>query len=112
VQRALFAATAASFDPVAANGFEGLLVYELTRPRTGREPRRWTIEVEGGRARARPGGAEAPTLTVTCRLADFVRIAAGTIDPATPLLHDRASVDGDLSLAASLPEMFGAPKPY
>jgi hypothetical protein len=41
-----------------------------------------------------------------------VRVAAGTIDPAVPLLRDRASFEGDFSLAAKLPEMFGAPSPY
>ena len=53
-----------------------------------------------------------PPLIVRFTLADFVRIAAGTIDPAVPLLENRASFEGDFALAARLPEMFGAPSPY
>jgi SCP-2 sterol transfer family len=111
VQRALFGGLARSFDPGAAGGFQGALVYELARPATGAPPVVWTVEVHGGDASARPGPAPDPQLTVRYRLSDFVRIAAGTIDAAVPLLQGRASFDGDLALAASLPEMFGAPSP-
>jgi alkanesulfonate monooxygenase SsuD/methylene tetrahydromethanopterin reductase-like flavin-dependent oxidoreductase (luciferase family) len=112
VQRALFSAMAAAFEPDAAGGFKGRLVYELGRPATGAPATRWTIEVLDGRAVARPGGAPEPALTIRFPLSDFVRVAAGTIDPAVPLLRDRASFEGDFSLAAKLPEMFGAPSPY
>jgi alkanesulfonate monooxygenase SsuD/methylene tetrahydromethanopterin reductase-like flavin-dependent oxidoreductase (luciferase family) len=112
VQRAMFSAMAAAFEPDAAGGFEGQLVYELDRPATGAPPSRWTIEVLDGRAVARPGGAHTPALTIRFALSDFVRVAAGTIDPAVPLLRDRASFEGDFSLAAKLPEMFAAPSPY
>jgi hypothetical protein len=110
VQWAMFRAMAASFDPRAADGFQGRLVYDLQRPETGRPPTRWTVEVLNGRAAARPGSAGDPVLTVRYRLADFVRVAAGLIDPAVPMLHDRASFEGDFGLAARLPEMFRAPR--
>jgi alkanesulfonate monooxygenase SsuD/methylene tetrahydromethanopterin reductase-like flavin-dependent oxidoreductase (luciferase family) len=111
-QRTMFLAMAAAFEPDAAGGFEGRLVYELDRPATGAPPSRWTIEVLDGRAVARPGAASDPALTIRFPLSDFVRVAAGTMDPAVPLLRDRASFEGDFSLAARLPEMFGAPSPY
>ena len=111
-QRAMFSAMAAAFEPDAAGGFEGRLVYELDRPATGAPPSRWTIEVLDGRAVARPGAAGQPALTIRFPLSDFVRVAAGRLDPAVPLLRDRASFEGDFSLAAKLPEMFGAPSPY
>ena len=112
VQRAMFSAMAAAFEPDAAGGFEGRLVYELDRPATGAPPSCWTIEVLDGRAVARRGAARHPGLRIRFPLSDFVRVAAGTIDPAVPLLRDRASFEGDFSLAAKLPEMFGAPSPY
>ncbi len=112
VQRAMFSAMAASFEPEAASGFEGRLVYEIDRPATGAPPSCWTIEVLDGRAVARPGAGRDPALRIRFPLSDFVRVAAGTIDPAVPLLRDRASFEGDFSLAAKLPEMFGAPSPY
>jgi hypothetical protein len=111
-QRAMFSSMARSFDPDAAGGFQGRIVYELGRPATGADAIRWTVEVVNGRAIARPGGCSDAKLTLRFQLADFVRIAAGTIDPAVPLLEDRASFEGDFGLAARLPEMFGAPSPY
>ena len=106
-QRVLFTGMAAAFDPGAAAGFSGALCYELSRPATGAPPARWTVTVSGHRARARRGWTDEPTLTFRLTLADFVRIAAGTIDPAVPLLQNRASFKGDLGLAVRLPEMFG-----
>jgi hypothetical protein len=44
-------------------------------------------------------------------LADFLRAAVGAADPAEAVLKNRASVKGDLGVAARLPEMFRAPRP-
>ncbi len=112
VQRALFSAMAASFVTEAAAGFQGRLVYELERPATGAPTARWTIEVLDGRAVARPGAEEKAALRIRFALSDFMRVAAGTIDAAEPLLRDRVSFQGDFALAARLPEMFGAPSAY
>jgi hypothetical protein len=111
-QRALFAGMARAFEPDAAAGFQGRIVYELSRPATKADPTRWTLVVADGHASARAGGSDDAKLTVHLQLADLIRIAAGTIDPALPLLEDRASFEGDFDLAARLPEMFGAPSPY
>jgi SCP-2 sterol transfer family len=111
-QHAMFAGMTRSFQPAAAGGFQGSSVYELARPATGAEPTRWTIEVLDGRAVARPGATDDAALRLRFELADFVRIAAGTLDPAVPLLSDRASLQGDFAVAARLSEMFGRPSPY
>jgi alkanesulfonate monooxygenase SsuD/methylene tetrahydromethanopterin reductase-like flavin-dependent oxidoreductase (luciferase family) len=111
-QRAMFAGMARSFEPEAAGGFQGSLVYELTRPATEAEPAWWTIEVSDGHAVARPGDSSEAALRLRFNLADFVRIAAGTLDPATPLMANRASFEGDFAVAARLSEMFGGPSPY
>ena len=42
----------------------------------------------------------------------LLEVPAGTLDPAVPLMADRASFEGDFALAARLPEMFGAPSAY
>jgi hypothetical protein len=107
-QRALFVGMARSFAPEAAAGFQGSLVCELARPATAGEPLLWTIEVVDGRASARPGTTPDPALTVRFPLGDFLRVAAGLLDPAVPLLEDRATLEGDLAVAARLPEMFAA----
>jgi hypothetical protein len=108
--RVIFAAMARSFVPAAAGGFQGALSYELGLAHG--PPARWTIEVLSGRAVARPGGVADAALTLHFSLADFIRIAAGALDPAVPLLQRRASFEGDFALAAQLPEMFGAPSTY
>jgi putative sterol carrier protein len=108
MQRAMFTAMAAAFDPQAAAGFEGRLSYELELPATARPAARWTVEVTGRRARVRRGAADEAELKLRLRLSDFVRVGAGVLDPAIPMLQSRASFEGDFGLAARLPEMFGA----
>jgi hypothetical protein len=105
--RAIFGGMARSFHPDAAGGFEGCLVYELTRS-TSEEPAVWTIEIAGRHARARPGPCDDAQLTLRLRLVDFMRIAAGDLDPAIPMLQGRGNVQGSLELAMRVPEMFGA----
>ena len=111
-QRAIFATMTRAFVPDAAAGFQGAIVYELARDATGAEPAVWTIEIAGGQASARPDRAPDAALTVRFQLSDFMRIAAGTLDPARPLMQNRASFEGDFNLAVRLPEMFGAASPY
>ncbi len=111
-QRVMFVGMARQFEPEAAGGFQGRIVYQLGRPATGGDTISWTIEILDGRATAQPGAAGDRALTLRFQLSDFVRIAAGTIDPAVPLLTNRASFEGDFGVAARLPEMFGAPSPY
>jgi hypothetical protein len=111
MQRVMFGAMAVRFNPAAAGGFEGRIVYELGRQATGASPLRWTIDVSGRRARARRGASDDAAVKLRVTLADFVRIGAGTVDPATPVLQGRASFQGDFGLAVRLPEMFGASRP-
>jgi len=107
-QLALFEGMARAFDPSAARAFEGRIVYELTRPATGAPTRFWTIEVSDRRAVARRGASEGAKLTLSFQLADFMRVAAGRLDPLVPVLQGRASVRGDFALATRLPQMFGS----
>jgi putative sterol carrier protein len=110
-QRVMFTAMVTRFNPDAAGDFQGQVGYELGRPATGAPPIRWTIEVSGRRAHASRGSSDDAAVKLRVTLADFVRIGAGTIDPATPVLQGRASFQGDFGLAVRLPEMFGASPP-
>jgi tetratricopeptide (TPR) repeat protein len=111
VQRALFTATAMSFVPEKAFGFQGTIAYELSPgiDASGcvREPDRWAITVTGDRAFARRGKAPAAAVSVRMGLADFVRVAAGEANPVSAMLAGRVEVDGDLTVAGRLVEMFG-----
>jgi hypothetical protein len=113
VQWVLFRLMAARFSCEAAEGFAGVVAYELLRPATGGGSRWWTLDVFGVAAVAAPAasGVAAAGAVVHVPVADFVRAAAGLIDPAEPLLAGRARFEGDLGLGVRLPEMFGAPTP-
>ncbi len=104
-QRTLFAVMASSLDAGRAAGFEGCIVYDLGM--TDGTRRSWTIEVRGGRATARRGGAADPALTVAVPLADFVRVITDAQDSYLMILDGRMTMDGDLALANRLSEMFG-----
>jgi hypothetical protein len=111
--RAIVEAMARGYRPEVTPGFRGAVVYSLTR--SSGEAVTLTLEVgEAGcvaslreSADANPAGTR---IHVRMPLADFLRIAAGQIDPAEPLLQGRATFTGELGLAARLAEMFGAPR--
>ncbi len=104
-QRALFTVIAGGFDAANAAGFTGRIVYVLTMS-DGRR-RSWTIEVRGRRATARQGGDAAAALTIRVPLADFVRVIADAGSFLPLILDGRMTMDGDLSLANRLADMFG-----
>jgi len=115
VQRALLTGMARSFDPAMAFGCEGDIEYELTRRADGDGAGpggdRWTIRVADGKARLVPGPGNDPALSLRMGLVDFVRIAAGD-SPAPAFLEGRVEMEGDLSVARRMAEMFGGPSPY
>jgi alkanesulfonate monooxygenase SsuD/methylene tetrahydromethanopterin reductase-like flavin-dependent oxidoreductase (luciferase family) len=112
-QKAIFAAMARAYVPEVAAGFEGEIVYELTRSSNGRRtPDVWTLRVQDGRATAVQAGGAAPAVLVRLPLPDFARIVSGELHPAAALMDGRMELEGDLRVAARLGEMFGGPSPY
>ena len=65
------------------------------------------FEITGRRARARPGGAADAALTIRVPLTDFVRVIADAGSFLPLVLDGRMTMDGDLSLANRLADMFG-----
>jgi alkanesulfonate monooxygenase SsuD/methylene tetrahydromethanopterin reductase-like flavin-dependent oxidoreductase (luciferase family) len=114
VQRAMFIAMARQFDPKIAAGFEGEILYELshTDGAVTRPPERWTVKVAGERAAAVQGPAREPAVTIRTSVPDFARVAAGELHPMAAVMQGRTQIDGDLSLATRLGEMFGGRSPY
>jgi alkanesulfonate monooxygenase SsuD/methylene tetrahydromethanopterin reductase-like flavin-dependent oxidoreductase (luciferase family) len=112
-QKAIFAAMARAYVPEVAAGFEGEIVYELTRSSNGRRtPDVWTLRVQDGRATAVQAGGAAPAVLVRLPLPDFARIVSGELHPAAALMDGSMELEGDLRVAARLGEMFGGPSPY
>ncbi|MFI6292500.1 LLM class flavin-dependent oxidoreductase [Nonomuraea sp. NPDC050790] len=105
-QRLLFGLMARSFDPARAGGFQGTLEFRLEPAAT------WTITVRGERARMAQGRAAEPALVLAMPAADLLRVLAGTVNPADLLMSGRLRVEGDVTLASRVTEMFGGPSPY
>jgi hypothetical protein len=111
-QRALFSGMARQFDPRFAFGFTGDIVYELAHDGNGAaasEPDRWTIRVGDDSAQAIPGADGDPAVTFKLRLVDFARLAAEEIEPQELLFGGRFDIEGDLTVALRVQEMFGGP---
>jgi len=111
-QRALVKALARGFQPAAADGFKGVIAYELEpyaiEPPPD-SPWRWAIEVDAGAGRARllePAPLDA-ALTVHIGLAEWVRVLAGLEDALSAMVTGRSSVEGDVLLAIRQEAMFG-----
>jgi hypothetical protein len=100
---------ARQFEPKFAFGFEGDIAYELGHHGNGKPPSRWTVRVKDGAASVVPGIDGEPAITFKLSVPDFARLIAEEVDPQELLFADRFGVEGDLALAARIPEMFGGP---
>jgi predicted lipid carrier protein YhbT len=100
-QRAIFTGMARQFEPRFAFGFEGDIAYELGDAR-------WVMRVKDGAASAVPGSNGSAAVTFRLSVPDFARLVAEEADPQELLFSGRFQVEGDLALAARVPEMFGA----
>lgn len=109
VQRAIFVVMARMYRPDRGFGFARDIVFELGYPVSDRKMAVWTVSVREGRARAHRGPGSKPALTIRLGLPDFIRIAAGELDPSRPLMAGRLDFEGDLILALRLGHMFGRP---
>ena len=111
-QRVIFTGMARQFEPRFAFGFEGDIAYELRHQNGGRPPSRWTVRVRDGAATVLPGVNGSPAITFKLSVADWARLIAEDADPQELLFSGRFDVEGDLSLATRVPEMFGAPPQF
>jgi hypothetical protein len=125
-QRAIFTGMARQFEPKFAYGFEGDIAYELAHhvkrdpaqpaepaaSALGKPPSRWTVRVRDGSASALPGIDGSPAITFKLSIPDFARLVAEEVEPQELLFSGRFDVQGDLTLATRVPEMFGAPPQF
>jgi alkanesulfonate monooxygenase SsuD/methylene tetrahydromethanopterin reductase-like flavin-dependent oxidoreductase (luciferase family) len=111
-QRAIFTAMARRFEPKLAFGFEGDIAYELAHHGNGKASSRWTVRVRDGAATVVGGVDGSPAVTFKLGVPDFARLVAEEVDPQELLFSGRFDVQGDLTLATRVPEMFGAPPQF
>lgn len=107
-------------DPTRGSGLDGLLAARLRRglegtvlaDRTatvvfdGSQGDLWTVELAGGRGRARRGGSPKPTLVVQGSTATLVDVVSGDVSGIDAFLDGRVTVRGDLALALLLDGLF------
>ncbi len=112
-QRALFRGMTAAFQPTMAFGFEGDVCIELRgRPEDlDVASDWWTVQIRDGKATARPGGARDAALTLHATIPDFVRLVSGELSVAAAINARTLDIEGDVILAARLPQLFGAVRP-
>lgn len=109
-QRLVFAAMASRFDATKADGFSGIVRFDLEHLDGTR--RFWDVEVRQGKAHARCGDARPAALTIRIALTDFIKVITGA-RPFLPMVADGvATMKGDLGVATRMAEMFGAPSTY
>jgi class 3 adenylate cyclase len=111
-QRALLRAQARGFQPARADGFRGVIAYELEPfaiHAPADAPWRWALEVdaETGHARLLESAPLDAAVTIHIGLADWVRVIAGVQSAVSAMVAGRCSVEGDVILAACLEAMFG-----
>ena len=111
-QRAIFTGMARQFEPKFAYGFEGDIAYELSHHGNGKAPSRWTVRVRDDAASVIAGVDGSPAITFKLSVPDFARLIAEVVDPQELLFSGRFDVEGDLTLATRVPEMFGAPPQF
>jgi putative sterol carrier protein len=102
--RVVFGGMERSFVPDRAEGFEGAIQYEL---RSSRGTRTWHVRVRDGRASARPGAADDPSVTLRAGVPVFARLFARELNPAKALLEGDLEVEGDFQIASKVGYMFG-----
>jgi hypothetical protein len=105
--RLVFGAMARAYRPDRAAGWSGDIRYELAG--AGGAVRTWTVSCAPDGARARERAAPDPALTIKLGVADFIRVAAGDLDPTKALLSGRMDLEGDFAIALRLAAMFGQP---
>jgi hypothetical protein len=102
--RVAFGGMERAFVPENSGGFRGAIQWELEG---SRGLRMWHVAIEDGRARARPGKAEDPKITMRMTVPMFARVLAREVDPAKAMLEGRLTVTGDFAIASLIGPMFG-----
>ncbi|MGX6448076.1 SCP2 sterol-binding domain-containing protein, partial [Patulibacter sp. S7RM1-6] len=103
--RVVFRGMARALRPAARTGeFRGELQFDLLDA-DGRT-RAWTVEAGPVRAAARRGAAREPTLVLRLASVDLLRLVSGRLDAGGALLDGRLDLEGDLSLAVRMGDLF------
>jgi putative sterol carrier protein len=73
---------------------------------TGSQAGVWNVVIKDGKLNVAKGTHAAPELTVTADSADILAVAEGKLDPTKAFMQGKAKVQGDLTEAIGLINMF------
>ena len=87
----------------------GLTATLELRVRLRRRGLPFTLEIDGGKLRVRPGSPASPAATATIRGRDLLRLGLGTVSWPQLLADGRLELAGDPFLALRIPGLFRLP---
>jgi hypothetical protein len=91
-----------------ADGVTGVIELRFADP-AGGPPDRVEIAIAHGRCTVRRGASERPTATLSVRIPDMVRMAAGAASAPLLVQAGRLRLMGDVFLVMRFPALFGLP---
>jgi NAD(P)-dependent dehydrogenase (short-subunit alcohol dehydrogenase family)/putative sterol carrier protein len=98
----IFADMAKGVDPAAISDLEAVFVYRISGEAGGE----WTVTVEKGTCRVEAGGVEQPDCVFFLSDHDFVKVAAGRLDPVEAFSKGILKVEGDIGKALKAAALF------
>lgn len=73
---------------------------------TGTEAGSWALEIGGGTSRLIPGGIDEPDTTITTSDEIWTAIAEGKQDPMKAFMTGKVKVQGNMTLALTITQLF------
>ncbi|UCH33604.1 MAG: neutral/alkaline non-lysosomal ceramidase N-terminal domain-containing protein [Armatimonadota bacterium] len=91
-----------SFNAEAAGDLKAVYYFNVTGEKGGD----YAITVADGKCAVEQAKPEGPDVTVTIADADMLALARGELDPVAAYMGGKLVIDGDMSLALKMPEVF------
>ncbi len=98
----MFGTLESRFQPAAAEGESFSIAYDIG----GRDGGQWTAVIENGTCTLQEGLAPSPALTLSVKDRDWVDLMLGKVDAMSLISAARAKLDGDMTLATRLGDLF------
>jgi putative sterol carrier protein len=100
----LFAQMPSVFHPDVAGDLVASFQFNLSGAQGGA----WWVKVENGVATSGAGAIANPDVTIVADAEDYINVALGKMNVAMAFMQGKLKVQGDLGLAARLPQIFHA----
>ncbi len=91
------------FNPAHADGINADMQLHLT----GNDGGDWVVSVRSGECTVSSGTVPNPRVNLSADARDFVSVVTGKMNPMMAYMMGKLRVQGDMTLAARFPSMFG-----